>query len=150
MMYNPLFVLLQPQKWYTFGLQFGTLWHYYLHVQWTKSVYSGFPYGNKGLRRFFASMQLVEVCTLLMVVFTAVAGSPCNINPWKCPFWNFVHRIVHTFQEYWYWRRGCSVGLVAWNTMVCCVVRECGGRQLPWLPPEKCVQWGCYGCWCVP
>ena len=32
MMYNPLFVLLQPQKWYTFGLQFGTLWHYYLHL----------------------------------------------------------------------------------------------------------------------
>ena len=31
-MYNPLFVLLQPQKWYTFGLQFGTLWHYYLHT----------------------------------------------------------------------------------------------------------------------
>ena len=42
MMYNPLFVLLQPQKWYTFGLQFGTLWHYYL--QFYQLLLSIIPY----------------------------------------------------------------------------------------------------------
>lgn len=37
-MYNPLFVFLQSQKWYTFGLQFGIFMRYYLqHLQATVS-----------------------------------------------------------------------------------------------------------------
>ena len=49
MMYNPLFVFLQSQKWYTFGLQFGIFMRYYLHISKTgiRHVFVQNRFGNR-------------------------------------------------------------------------------------------------------
>ena len=62
MMYNPLFVFLQSQKWYTFGLQFGILMRYYLQYNLAHMMMKGYdPLNGQEYITALKALPKVEV-----------------------------------------------------------------------------------------
>ena len=92
MMYNPLFVLLQPQKWYTFGLQFGTLWHYYLQQRQNLVSVERNQVSDLEHFPFHLSTECRHLSGWMVVwIFVRLSTSFCTRQPDLHP-WNLVSK----------------------------------------------------------